>query len=80
MSGTPAMSGAAAAEHYLSSTQVAELIGVQRGALSRYRLPEPDATIGKVRGWRRETITEWQARRPGRGGRWDSADSAQPPH
>jgi len=56
---------------YLSRTEVAERIGVTPGALSRYRLPEPDAMIGDVRGWTEETIDTWNAARPGRGARTD---------
>ncbi|MGM5069836.1 XRE family transcriptional regulator [Rhodococcus qingshengii] len=57
--------------HYLSATQFAERIGVQPGALSRYKMPEPDAYIGKTRGWLPETVDEWNANRPGRGTRTD---------
>lgn len=53
----------------LSRKEVAEVIGVTPGALSRYNLPEPDAFIGETRGWRRDTIDAWNAARPGRG-RW----------
>lgn len=67
---------------YLSRTDVAERIGVQPGALSRYKLPPPDVVIGAinddgtiprgtVRGWLPETIDEWHANRPGRGARTD---------
>lgn len=52
---------------YLSRSEVAELIGVQPDTLGRYKLPEPDAVIGSVRGWLPETIDAWQAKRPGRG-------------
>lgn len=54
-------------ERYLSATEVAERIGVTRGALGRYKLPEPDAVIGTTRGWLPETIDAWNAARPGRG-------------
>jgi hypothetical protein len=56
---------------YLSRTQVAQRIGVTPGALSRYKLPEPDAWIGDVRGWLPETIDRWHEQRPGRGARTD---------
>lgn len=59
--------------HYLSRKQFAERIGVSPDALSRYRLPEPDATIGGTRGWLPETVDAWQAARPGRGARTDLA-------
>lgn len=52
---------------YLSVTEVAERIGVKRGTLGRYKLPEPDAWIGDVRGWNVETIDAWNAARPGPG-------------
>lgn len=53
--------------HYLSLTEVAEHLGITKGALARYKLPQADVTVGKARGWRPETIDEWNARRPGRG-------------
>jgi predicted DNA-binding transcriptional regulator AlpA len=49
---------------YLSSSEVAELIGVQPDTLNRYALPPPDVMVGKVRGWRRETILKWHRNRP----------------
>ncbi|OZG51761.1 hypothetical protein PSRA_0841 [Pseudoscardovia radai] len=55
------------AERFLSYTEFAERIGVRTGALGNYRLPEPDAYIGRTRGWRPETIDAWNASRPGRG-------------
>lgn len=54
---------------YLSRTEFAERIGVTRGALSRYNLPEPDALIGDIRGWLPETLDAWHAARPGPGNR-----------
>ncbi|MGR6579248.1 helix-turn-helix domain-containing protein [Rhodococcus qingshengii] len=69
---------------YLSREQVAERIGVHSGALSRYKLPPPDAVIGHLnedgsvprgsfRGWLPKSIDEWNANRPGRGTRTDLA-------
>jgi predicted DNA-binding transcriptional regulator AlpA len=52
---------------YLSMTEVAERLGITKGALARYRLPEPDVMVGKARGWLPETIDQWNAQRPGRG-------------
>lgn len=49
--------------HYLSRAEVAERIGVRPDTLGRYRLPEPDATIGNVRGWLPETIDDWHSKR-----------------
>jgi hypothetical protein len=57
--------------HYLNRRRVAERIGVAPGTLGRYKLPEPDAMIGTVRGWLPETIDRWHAARPGRGARTD---------
>lgn len=49
---------------YLSRAEVAARIGVKPDTLGRYKLPEPDAVIGKVRGWLPSTIDEWHANRP----------------
>ncbi len=54
-------------ERYLSMTEVAERLGVTKGALVRYKLPAPDVIVGKARGWLPETIDQWNASRPGRG-------------
>ncbi|WOC11267.1 helix-turn-helix transcriptional regulator [Gordonia sp. MP11Mi] len=56
---------------YLSASEVAERIGVVRSAISRYKMPPPDALIGATRGWLPETIDAWNADRPGRGARTD---------
>ena len=52
---------------YLSVTDVARRLGITSAAVSAYKLPEPDAMIGKTRGWLPETIDRWNAGRPGRG-------------
>ncbi len=52
---------------YLGVKQVADRLGISTAAVSAYRLPEPDVTIGRTRGWLPETIDQWNARRPGRG-------------
>lgn len=52
---------------YLSLTEVAGRLGITTGALAGYELPEPDALIGRTRGWLPETIAEWNSSRPGRG-------------
>ena len=49
---------------YLSCAEVAEVIGVKPNTLSRYNLPDPDAWIGKTRGWLPETIEVWHSQRP----------------
>ena len=51
---------------YLSRAEVAERIGVKPDTLGRYRLPEPDALVGSIRGWLPETIDKWNAQRPSR--------------
>ncbi|WP_203236859.1 helix-turn-helix transcriptional regulator [Nocardia panacis] len=63
----------------MSRPEVAEYIGVQRGTLNRYKLPPADAQIGRVQGWLKETIDEWQQRRPGRGNHPDQANWNLPP-
>jgi hypothetical protein len=52
---------------YLSRAEVAERIGVKPDTLGRYRLPQPDAMIGSVRGWLPKTIDDWNQNRRGRG-------------
>ncbi|MCI1984812.1 MAG: hypothetical protein LKJ47_08640 [Bifidobacteriaceae bacterium] len=54
---------------YLSFTEVAERLGITKGGLGNYKLPTPDALIGKTRGWLPETIDQWNAARPRHGGR-----------
>lgn len=54
---------------YLNVSEVAERIGVKPDTLKRYKLPEPDALIGRTRGWLPATIDAWNASRPGRGWR-----------
>ena len=51
-------------ERYLSMTEVAERLGITKGALARYRLPDPDVVVGKARGWREDTIDQWNAPTP----------------
>lgn len=46
---------------------MAERLGISTAAVSAYKLPQPDATIGRTRGWKPETIDKWNASRPGRG-------------
>ena len=52
---------------YLSVTDVAKHLGISTAAVSSYKLPEPDATIRRTRGWLPDTIDQWNASRPGRG-------------
>ena len=37
-------------ERYLSMTEVAERLDITKGALARYKLPDPDVIVGKARG------------------------------
>ncbi|AAN07946.1 helix-turn-helix DNA binding protein [Mycobacterium phage Avani] len=53
---------------YLSITEVAERTGLALNTVKAYsqvpgRLPEPDAIVGRVKGWLPETIDAWMARR-----------------
>ena len=65
---------------YLSLRQVEQHLGLARGGAAKYRLPQPDVIVGPVnadgtlprgtvRGWRLQTIDDWNATRPGHGGR-----------
>ena len=65
------------AKHYLSTTEVADRIGVTRGSLSNLKLPPADVTVGTVRGWTEKTIDEWNAARPGRGRSWADVKKTQ---
>ncbi len=60
---------------YLSRPEVAAVIGVAPATMYRYKLPAPDAMIGKLPGWTQETIETWHAQRPGRGN-WKTTDKA----
>ena len=51
----------------LGVKQVAERLGITSGGLLNLKLPEPDAMIGRTRGWLPATIDGWNAKRPGRG-------------
>lgn len=54
-------------EKYLSQTEIGEMTkelgwGDQRKIavfINRGQFPEPDAMIGKTKGWRNETIHKW---------------------
>ncbi|OBF23086.1 hypothetical protein A5720_00100 [Mycolicibacterium conceptionense] len=53
---------------YLSVTEFAERTGLSLNSVKAYsqvpgRLPEPDAMIGRVKGWLPETVDAWIERR-----------------
>lgn len=55
-------------QKYLSVTEVADRAGLSRNTIKFYsqypgRLPEPDAMVGRVKGWLPETIDAWMAKR-----------------
>ena len=54
---------------YMSLTEIARMLKISTGALANYQLPPADALIGRTRGWKRATIEQWDAHRPGHGGR-----------
>ena len=66
-------------ERFLSLKEFAELIDVKPATLAHYKLPEPDALTGKTRGWKQETIEEWNAARPGIGWRKGASKQEQKP-
>ena len=43
---------------YLSVTDVSKRLGISTAAVSAYKLPQPDALIGRTRGWLPETIDQ----------------------
>lgn len=64
---------------YLSRPEVAARIGVKPDTLNRYRLPPHDAEIGRLKGWSPGTVDEWNAQRPGHGGRRPAPAPIEPP-
>jgi predicted DNA-binding transcriptional regulator AlpA len=54
---------------YLSVMEVAERTGLALNTVKAYsqntprRMPSPDAMIGRVKGWKVQTIDAWHARR-----------------
>lgn len=63
---------------YLGVTDVAKRLGISTAAVSAYKLPEPDATIGRTRGWLPDTIDRWNASRPGRASAEDAHARTRP--
>lgn len=52
---------------FLTRAEVAARIGVSPNTIQHYKLPVPDAKIGRVSGWLPETVDAWNEARPGRG-------------
>lgn len=53
---------------YLSVTEFAARTGLSINSVKAYtqipgRLPEPDAVVGRVKGWLPETVDAWMAKR-----------------
>ncbi|WP_407636334.1 XRE family transcriptional regulator [Alloscardovia criceti] len=38
---------------YMSLTEVAEFLGITKGALPTLKLPDSDVRVGKTRGWKK---------------------------
>lgn len=55
-------------QRFLSITEIAHRLNITAAAVAEYHLPEPDAMIGRTRGWKLETIERWNKDRPGHGG------------
>lgn len=55
--------------HYLGVGEFADRLNLSRNTINTYgrngKLPNPNATIGEIRGWLPDTIDEWNRRRPG---------------
>lgn len=75
---------------YLGYAGVGELLGISPATVRSYHryalqgrntLPPPDVMIGGLPGWRRETIEDWNAARPGPGwwGDRESPATVTPP-
>lgn len=60
---------------YLSLGEFAERAGIRLDTAKRYlregRLPEPDARVGRNRGWLPATVDQWHHNRLGQGHRSD---------
>ncbi len=61
---------------YLSTTDIARILNIKPTSITKYKLPAPDAYIGKTRGWCQSTIDTWLHQRPTRGQRTDLTTAA----
>lgn len=43
----------------MSMSDVARYLGVTRASVAITKLPEPDAYVGRAKGWKRSTIEKW---------------------
>lgn len=63
----------ATADELVGVAEVAEMLGLDRGAVRSYRsrgyLPEPFVVLAMGPIWRREEIIDWYESRPGKGWR-----------
>ena len=58
---------------YLSVTDVSKRLGISTAAVSAYKLPQPDALIGRTRGW----LPEMERATPRtRSRRWQAAQAS----
>lgn len=63
---------------YLSATDIARILNIKPTSMTKYKLPAPDAYIGKTRGWCQSTIDTWLHQRPTQGQRTDLIMAARP--
>lgn len=47
---------------FMSRQEIADYLGVTLSTVKGYKLPPPDATIGRNQGWLRDTIDAWRNR------------------
>ncbi|WP_346924437.1 hypothetical protein [Rothia sp. (in: high G+C Gram-positive bacteria)] len=48
-------------QHYLSTLEAAEHLGITRQQFTRRRPPTPVVMVGKTPGWTKEVLDEWDA-------------------
>lgn len=64
---------------YYTSQQLADLLGIKRASIHRYRtrgdIPDPDETVGRTPLWSKPRIDKWLAERPGHGWRKGKSNS-----
>ena len=55
---------------YLNRADIARILGLATvRSLSGTNLPAPDVIVGTHQGWKRKTVEDWIAARPGKGRR-----------